>query len=188
MAGELFTQDLRRNSVTWVLYDLAAFADPTAPTLGELNTTNPALKLDITCALDEENTSFTLGSSDQDERLSFCDGVGTSRPAGINPELTLAIFRDKDRTAAGVFNQAFNWLRHEDFGFYVLLRVGPQDSGPTGTGIGEIADPFAVTDDIRLGRFRTDYPVDALADGDPAFLTQNPIADGFLAWNINPSA
>lgn len=188
MAGELFTQDLRRNSVTWVLYDVAAFADPMDPTVGELNTANPALKLDITCALDEENTTFTLGSSDQDERLSFCDGVGTSRPAGINPEAALAIFRDKDRTAAGIFNQAFNWLRHEDFTFFLVLRVGPQDSGPTGTGIGQTAKAFEVTDEIRIGQFRTDYPIDTLADGDPALLTINPLPDGLLAWNINPSA
>lgn len=188
MAGELFTQDLRRNSVTWVLYDLAAFDNPAEPTLAELNTTNPALKLDITCALDEESTTFTVGSSDQDERLSFCDGVGTSRPAGTNPEAALAIYRDKDRDAAGVFNAAFDWLRHEDFPFYLLLRVGPQDSGATGTGIGETSKAFELTDHLRLGRFRTDYPIDTLADADPALLSVNPIPDGFLKWNQPPSA
>lgn len=183
-----FTQDLRRNSVTWVAYDVAAFANMAAPTIAELNTANPALKLDFTCAADEESTTFTLGSSELDERLSFCDGVGSSRPAGVNPEAALGLFRDKDRAAAGVFNKALNWFRHEDFEFFLVQRVGPQGSGPTGTGVGQTAKPFAVTDLIRMGLFKTDFPIDTLADGDPALLTVTPLANGFLAWNIQPSA
>ena len=183
-----FTQDLRRNSVTWVAYDVAAFANMAAPTIAELNTTNPALKLDFTCAADEESTTFTLGSSELDERLSFCDDVGSSRPAGINPEAALGLFRDKDRAALGVFNEALNWFRHEDFEFFLVQRVGPQGSGPTGTGVGQTAKPFEVTDLIRMGLFKTDFPIDTLADGDPALLTVTPLANGFLAWNINPQA
>ena len=182
-----FTQDLRRNSVTWAIYDKAAFADPTAIEIDELNTANTRLKLDITCALDEENTTFTLGSSDLDERLSFCDGVGSSRPTGVNPEAQLTIFRDEDRAAAGVFNAAFNWLKHVDFEFYLVQRVGPQDSGPTGTGLGETAKAFETTDDIRVGLFKTDYPVDMVADGDPAMMQIVPLPQGFLAWNVNPT-
>ena len=184
-----FTEDLRRNSVTWVLYDKAAFPDgPQAATVAQLNTTNPALKLDITCALDEETTTLTLGSSDLDERLSFCDGIGKARPAGTKPELAFGIYRDKDRMATGLYNEVLNWLKHEDFSFYVVERVGPQDSGPTGTLPGEGAKPFEVTDDIRLGSFKTDFPVDTLSGEDPAMLTINPIEDGFLLWNKKPLA
>ena len=183
-----FTQDLRRNSVTWVLYDIAAFANPSQITVAELNTTNPALKLDITCALDEETTTFTLGSSEQDERLSFCDGIGTSRPSGTSPEAALGVYRDADRNATGVFNAALDWLKHEGFEFFLVQRVGPQDSGATGTGAGELSKPFETTDDIRIGRFATDYPVDTLADGDPALLSITPIPSGFLAWNWSPTA
>ncbi len=180
-----FTQDLRRNSVTWCAYDIAAFANLASPKLAELNTTNPALKLDFTCAADEESTTFTLGSSELDERLSFCDGVGSSRPAGINPEAALGFYRDKDRMAAGVFNAALNWFKHEDFEFVLVQRVGPQDSGATGT---RASKAFAVTDLIRIGLFKTDFPIDTLADGDPALLSVTPLPNGFLAWNINPSA
>ena len=183
-----FTQDLRRNSVTWCAFDTAAFENPAEPTIDELNTTNPRLKLDFSCAADEENTTFTLGSSDLDERLSYCDGVGASRPTGINPEAAIAIFRDKDRMANGVYNEALNWFRHEDFEFYLVQRVGPQDSGPTGTGAGQLAKPFETTDLIRSGLFMLDFPVDTLADGDPALLTVTPLPNGFLAWNINPTA
>lgn len=183
-----FTQDLRRNSVTWCAFDVAAFANRAAPTLAELNTTVPQLKLDFTCAADEETTTFTLGSSELDERLSFCDGVGSSRPAGINPEAAIGLFRDKDRNADGVFNEALDWFMHEDFEFLLVQRVGPQDSGATGTGVGQLSKPFEVTDLIRMGLFKTDFPIDTLADGDPALLTPTPLPNGFLAWNINPSA
>lgn len=186
MAGELFTQDLRRNSVTWALYDSAAFADRTAPKVAELNTANARLKIDITCALDEETTTFTLGASEQDERLSFCDGVGVSRPGEINPELALGIYRDKDRAAAGVFKAAFDWLRHPDHLYYLVQRVGDQDSGPTSGGTPAAA--FTTTDNIRMMGFRTDYPVDTLAQGDPALLVSNALTAGFINWNFNPTA
>jgi hypothetical protein len=138
--------------------------------------------------LDEGNTTFTLGGSDIDSNLSFCDGVGASRPNGVNPEASIGIYRDKDRNATGVFNNAFDWLKHEDFRFYLVQRVGPQDSGPSGTGAGELAKPFEVTDDIRIGLFKIDVPQDVMADGDSAMLSVKPLADGFLAWNIKPTA
>lgn len=185
MAGELFTQDLRRNSVTWKLFDVAAFDDRNNPTVAELNTTNDRLGLDITCALDEETTTFTIGSSELDERLSFCDSVGVSRPGELNPEITLGIYRDEDRNADGVYNNTLNWLRHADREYIIVQRVGDQDSGPVD---GTPADPFAVTDDIRMMAFRTDYPVDALASGDPALLTQTGLTAGWVRWNMAPVA
>lgn len=185
MSGELFTSDLRRNSVTWKLFDVAAFADRNNMTVAELNTTNERLGLDITCALDEETTTFTLGSSETDERLSFCDGVGVARPGEINPELGLGIYRDKDRTAAGIFKKAFDWMRHADHEFILVQRVGDQDSGPTTS---TPAAPFSVTDDIRAMAFRTDFPVDTLSSGDPALLVQNALTAGWIKWNERPLA
>lgn len=185
MAGESFTQDLRRNSVTWKLFDVAAFANRADPKLAELNTTNERLGFDITCALDEDTTTFTVGSSELDERLSFCDSVGVSRPGEINPEIALGIYRDEDRNAQGVFEEAFNWLRHADREYIMVQRVGDQDSGPMD---GTPAAPFTTTDDIRMMAFRTDYPVDTLASGDPVILAQTGLSAGWLAWNINPSA
>ena len=40
MAGESFTQDLRRNSVTWKFIDIEGIANPAAPTLAELNSSD----------------------------------------------------------------------------------------------------------------------------------------------------
>ena len=185
MAGEMFTTDLRRNSVTWKLFDVAAFADRANPTVAELNTDNDRLGFDITCALDEESTTFTIGSSELDERLSFCDSVGVSRPGGVNPEITLGIYRDEDRHADGVFNMALHWLMHADREYIMVQRVGDQDTGPLN---GIAAAPFTAADDIRMMAFRTDFPVDTLASGDPALLSQTGLSAGFVAWNIKPSA
>ena len=179
-----FTRDLRRNSVTWLWADVAAFADPTNILLTELNVANENLVLDITCALDEEGTTFTLGSSDLDERLSFCDGVGVARPTSINPELTLVGYRDEDRTATGVFNKFLDRFKHADQSFYIVQRVGPQDSGPRN---GTAAKAFDADDNIRVGLFTTDYPVDTLSESDPAMLTVTPIPAGWLAWNVSAS-
>ena len=185
MSGEAFTQDLRRNSVTWLLVDKAGFADPTDPKITELNSVNERLVLDITCALDEEATSFTIGSSEIDERLSFCDGVGAGRPSEANPELTLGIYRDEDRDANGVFNKAFSWLVFPDKNYFLVQRVGDQDTASDGV---TPKTPFATTDDIRIMEFNTDFGADTLADGDPALLSISPIPNGMLAWNISPSA
>lgn len=185
MAGERFTQDLRRNSVTWKLFDVAAFANRNDPKVGELNTTNRRLGFDITCALDEETSTLTIGSSELDERLSYCDSVGVSRPGEINPEIALGVYRDEDRNADGVFNEALNWLRHADQEYIMVQRVGDQDSGPLD---GSPAEPFTTSDDIRMMAFRTDYPVDTLASGDPALLTQNGLTAGWVNWNVKPSA
>lgn len=185
MVGALFTQDLRRNSVTWKLFDPAAFADRANPTVAELNTAEVRLGFDITCALDEETTNLTIGSSEQDARLSFCDSVGVSRPTTINPEIALGIYRDKDRAANGVFKRAFDWLRHVDQEYIMVQRVGNQDSGPLN---GTPAAPFVITDDIRMVSFRTDFPVDTLANGDPALLVQNGLRAGFVRWNLPPVA
>lgn len=182
MAGELFTQDLRRNSVTFKIFDVAAFADRNNPTVAEANTTNPRLGLDITCALDEDGTSFTIGSSTLDARLSFCDSVGVSRPGEINPAIALAQYRDVDRADfTSIYNRALEWLMHADREYIIMQRVGDQDSGPT---LDTPAAPFAATDDVRMMAFRTDYPVDTLASGDPALLTQTGLTAGWVRWNL----
>lgn len=186
MTGELFTQDLRRNSVTWKLFDPAAFANRDDPTVDELNTTNRRLGIDITCALDEDTTSLTIGSSTLDTRLSYCDSVGVSRPGEINPSLSLSIYRDADRNdATSIYNEALNWLMHADREYIIVQRVGDQDTGPT---LESEAAPFTLDDDIRMMAFRTDFPVDTLASGDPALLQQTGLPAGWIRWNLPPVA
>ena len=63
--------------------------------------------------------------------------------------------------------------------------MGDQDTGPTSS---TPAAPFATTDDIRAMAFRTDFPVDTLASGDPALLVQNGLTAGWIKWNESPVA
>jgi len=176
MAGEEFTQDLRRNSVTWWLADPAAVADWDNPTAAELNTAEERLVLNITCALDEDSTTFTVGSSELDERLTFCDSTGISRPTQVNPEAALGILRDEDRTATGIFNTALEWLMFPDKEYYLIQRVGDQEKGPEAA--------ISAADDLRIMKIRTDYPVDTLTNGDPAMIMQNVLPAGWLRWNL----
>ena len=59
---------LYRANVTFCLAHPEAFANRTAPTAAELN---GALVKNITCALNEDGTTFTLGDSDTDDSLTF---------------------------------------------------------------------------------------------------------------------
>lgn len=175
MAGEAFTDGLRRNSVTWWIAVPEAFADRTNPTLAELNTANEKLVLNITCAVDEESTSYGIGASDLNERLSFCDGEGISRPVGLNPEAELGLLRDADRNAAGVMNAALAFFMFPDVPLLLIQRVGDQDKTPD--------TPIGIDDDLRMMAVRTDNPQDTVAEEDPALLVQAFLQDGWVRWN-----
>ena len=180
MAGEKFTDDLRRTAVTWWIFAPEAFADPQNPTLAEWNSTNERLALNITCAVDEESTTYTIGSSDLDERYSFCDGAGKSRPKKVNPEAVLGTYYDEDRNATGIFNKTAAWLRFADVPFYLGQRVGDQDATP---------ETLArLTDDLRLMSVRTDEAANTTAQDDPVLRVQNLLQAGFVNWNFKPTA
>lgn len=180
MAGEQFTQGLRRNSVSFYLAAPEAVADWSNPTLAELNVANDRLILDVTCALDEEATTMTIGASDTNDRLSFCDGPGIERPSGLNPEAEWTFYRDADRTANGVFNKALAMIMFPDVPLYLLQVVGDQDRVP-GTA-------FRLSDDVRAMRVRTDFTQDNLGEDQDAMITMTWLQDGFVNWNFTPAA
>lgn len=177
------TDDLRRNSVTWWIADPSVQKDWENPTVAEfLAALADGRMLDITCALDEENTSFTLGNPDLDARMSFCTGAGKDRGTNETPEATLGLYRDADRNANGVFNQALAWVQFPDTPFVLVQRVGDQDSGPD-TDIGRPAKVIDATDDLRAADFMTDNPIDTLGADAPAIVTVTPPKQGFVLWN-----
>lgn len=181
MAGELFTEALRRGTVRHYVAAPEAFADIQNPKLAELNTVDERLVLNITC-IDEESFNFTLGSSDMDTRLTFCDGAGKSRPIKMNPSLSFGLNRDKDRTANGNYNKALTWFLKPDRTFIWITVIGDEGTAQNAQ--------FTIANDQRMymGRFRTDYPIDTLADETPALLTVEPKNDGFIRWNLPPVA
>ena len=66
---------LYRENVTIALAFPEAFADWQNPTAAELNS---ALVYNITCALNEDGTTFDLADSDTDDTITFCQAAGSN--------------------------------------------------------------------------------------------------------------
>jgi hypothetical protein len=165
---------LYRKSIFLGLAYPEAFADPANPTAAELNSD---LVIDLTCALWEDSTEFTLGDPETDDGLTFCDEAGSQTRGAENPTVVYAALRDEDRVADGLYNLAFAHLAFPDVPYYAVLRVGHDSDAP-----------FAIGQSVRLVRVRTDNPVDALENGNNALLQNNFLADGFVNWNYRLTA
>lgn len=164
MADRLYRENIR--------FDLAypeAFEDPAHPTPAELN--NAALVHNITCALDESGTEFTLGDPDTDDALSFCDKAGSTTATFMNPTVNFTAFSDEDRVAAGVYNLARDLLGFPDAPFIAIQRVG-YDSD------------VAYADDQRINMvgITTDLPVSVEEAGTNARISNTTLPDGFVNW------
>lgn len=147
-----------------------AFANPSRPTAAELN--DARLVKNITCALDEDNTEFTLGDPDTDDSLSFCDAAGSQTATFKNPSVTLSAYRDENRIADGLYNLVFNHLVHPDVPYIAILRVGLAETVAYGAG-----------QYIRMVGGRTDIGVSVEESGQNARIQSAFLPDGFVNWN-----
>lgn len=161
---------LFRNAVRIDLAYPEAFANPNAPTALELN--NAVLVKNITCALDEDQTEFTLSDPDTDDSLSFCDAAGTQSATFKNPSVSLTAFRDADRSASGVYDLAFQHLAFADVPLIAILRVGLDETVP-----------YAANQYIRMVGATTDLPVSLEESGENARIQNALLPDGFVNWN-----
>ena len=178
---------LYRKSVTFLLAQKEAIADPNAPKSSELNTAvdtlaeigNDTLVYNITCALVEDGTTFELGDPDTDETLTFCDEANYSEPTIDNPSVVFEFLEDADPTATGQFNLARALLSFPGLTYYVILRVGPDSN-----------EAFAPNQVVNIVRVQTDYAVEVKDSGSPVRLTQNFLNDGFSHpdWNYRLAA
>ena len=146
-----------------------AFANPSIPTVAELNAA--AYVKNITCALDEDGTEFTLGDPDTDDSLSFCDAAGNQTATFMNPSVTLQAFRDEDRAATGLYDLALQHLGFPDVPLIAILRVG-YDS--------DLA--YAAGQKINLVGGVTDLPVSVEESGTNARIANTILPDGFVNW------
>lgn len=160
---------LYRENVLFALAEPEAFADRTAPTADELNSD---LVHNITCAVWEDDTEFTLGDPDTDDGLTYCSKAGISTPTFDNPTVTYSVLLDADRTAAGVFNEARSLISFPGRNFIAILRVG-KDSDVD----------FADDDEIKMVAVATDYRVPKIASGDNARINQTFLPQGWVNWN-----
>ena len=169
---------LYRENITFLLAHPEAFADRTAPTAAELNdwyegsTNADGLVYNITCALNEDGTTFTLGDSDTDDSVTFCDAGNVSTPTFFNPEVVMEAFRDADVAATGEYNLAFDLLAWPDIEYIAILRVG-QDSDTQ----------FAVGDRVKMVGVKTDYGIDVVGNGENVRISQSFFNNDFVNWN-----
>lgn len=166
---------LFRENITFCLARPEAFADRTAPTAAELNDTT--LVHNITCALNEDGTTFTLGDSDTDDSLTFCDAGNVSTATFFNPEVAMEAFRDADTAANGVFNEAFDLLAFPDVEYIAILRVG-EDSDTE----------FAAGDRVKMVGVKTDFGIDVVGNGENQRINQAFLNNDFVNWNYEVTA
>ena len=166
---------LYRENITFLLAHPEAFADRTAPTAAELN--NVDLVHNITCALNEDGTEFTLGDSDTDDSLTFCSKAGVSTPTFYNPTVAMEAFRDADVDADSVFNLAFNLLAFPDVEYIAILRVGENSD-----------TAFAAGDRIKMVGVKTDFGTDVGASGENMRINQAFLNNDFVNWNYEVAA
>jgi hypothetical protein len=166
---------LYRESITFCLAHPEAFADRTAPTAAELN--NTVLVKNITCSLNEDGTTFTLGDSDTDDSITFCDAGNVSTPTFYNPEVVFELFRDADVDATGEFNEAFDLMAFPDVAYIAIKRIGPNSDVD-----------FSATDRVKMVAVKTDYGIDAIGSGENIRMTQSFLNNDFTNWNYEVAA
>jgi len=161
---------LYRENVTFLLAHPEAFVNRAAPTIAELNNTN--LVFNVTCALNEDGTEFTLGDSDTDDSITFCDKAGVSTPTFYNPTVVFEAFRDESVSATGLFNKTFDLIAFPDIEYIAILRVGKRSN---------VA--FAAGDRIKMVAVKTDYGTDVVGSGENIRITQAFLNNDFVNWN-----
>lgn len=168
-----------------------AFANWQTPTVAELNanpTNDPnGLIFNITCAVNQDGTTFNLDDPDLDDSLSFCQESGSSESMALNPDVTLEIFRSDapwtnaaSATSGAGFNSAnlaFTLLAWRGVEYFALMSVGKADDAP-----------FAVGDRIKMAEIATDYGVDVLASGENIRMSQDTARRSRVNWNYKVAA
>jgi hypothetical protein len=161
---------LFRENTTFLLALPEAFADWENPTAAELN--NSDLVFNITCALNEDGTTFDLADSDTDDSLSFCQAAGTITPTLFNAEVVYEAFRSMDPTNDNTANTAFGLMAFPDVEYFAILRVGEESDVNFTTG-----------DRVSMVRVKTDFPVDVAGAGENIRIQNNFLFQGDINWN-----
>lgn len=153
-----------------------AFEDWQNPTVAELNanpTNSPnGLVFDITCAVNQDGTTFDLGDSETDDSLTFCQVAGAVNPTSLVPEVVLEVERSSDRLAVNTANLAQSLLTWRGVEMFAILSIGEEPG----------AD-FAVGDRVKMALIATDYATDVFGTGENLRLTSDTANRGDVNWN-----
>jgi len=151
-----------------------AFSNWRTPTAAELNSN---LVHVLSCALNEDGTSFNLTDSDTDDTLTFCQEAGVVTPTRQNAEVIFEAERSDDPLAVNTANEAFGLLAFPDIEYFAFLRIGKDSDAP-----------FAIGDRVSLIRVATDYPVDVVGSGENVRLQQNFLFKSDILWRYEVAA
>lgn len=157
-------------------------SDWTAPTSAELNanpTNNPnGLVFNLTCALDVDNTSFSLDDPEMDDSHSFCQSASDEEPTADNVTVSFSAFRATGEGKIGnpsVWNTAhlaFTLLAWRGVEYYAFRSLG--ESPEAG---------FAPGQYIDLVKVATNWGTDEVGTGEPVRITQDFAFRGDVNWN-----
>ena len=153
-----------------------AFADWQNPTAAEFNA-NPTnaltgLIFEITCALNQDGTTFDLGDSDTDDSLTFCQVAGAQNPTSLNPEVVYETERSSDPLAANTANLLFGLLAWRGVEMFAILSVGE-----------EPGKPVAVNERVKMALVNTDYLSDVIGTGENIRGSSALLNRGDVNWN-----
>jgi len=168
-----------------------AFADWENPTVAELNanpTNDPnGLIFSITCALNQDGTTFNLDDPELDESLSFCQSSGTTERMAENPNVVLEIFRSEQpwtnassTSAANGYNSAnlaMSLLAWRGIEYFAIMSIGKDEDAP-----------FAVGDRIKMAEVATDFGVDVMGSGENVRMSNDTAARSRVNWNYTVAA
>ena len=164
--GKMMSPNTR---IDW--YAENAFADPSKPTVAELNAgTN------ISCAI---QTGYTLGftDSDTDDSKTICDEGNVQNRGFANYEASLSAFRDPLSASPTVFTTFRNIFKDGRVTGYLVSRQGKKAS---------VA--YTVDDYISLFKVTSDYMQESGGDnGGPVSVTVPFGQQGVAYANIHPA-
>lgn len=152
---------------------------PTFGTTGVVTTTqlNSDLVYDVTCALTEADTSFSLDDSETDDELTFCSVGNEVTPTTRNATAVFTFLRDANKTADTVFNLARDLMSYPDVNYVLIERLFKPNTAA-----------FVVGDQVSMIGVSSDLPVDVIADGANVKGTQNWVSNGDINWNYTVAA
>lgn len=152
---------LLRSNITVLAAYPEAFVNPAAPTAAELNnqfvfgTNESAMVFNISCAILDDGYTANVTDSDTDDSRTICDIGQVANPTFTQYEVSLDFYRDKALADTGVFNMAFDLFKGIDRPFWIITRIGKENTAPFLTNGSDVIKQFGVT---------TDYPNDLIED------------------------
>ena len=162
----------------WWLAGPNAFVNWQTPTTADFTAGIAAgIIVDITCALNQDNTELSKDDSDTDDSLSFCQVAGAEDPTFHNATIVLEAFRSADELDDNTSTTAFEWLAWPDIEYFVIKSVGEEPGVTVGIG-----------DRLKMARAKTDLPVDVYGSGENIRISNTMLFQGDLNWNYKVAA